>query len=96
MSVLVDEESRSELLNRLRRAEGQLRGIQRMIETGQPGIDIASQMVAVRRALDSTYVHMTVSLIEQEMGQRLGDDNKRRKQIGEIVGELQGMLAKVR
>jgi DNA-binding FrmR family transcriptional regulator len=67
-----------------------------MIETGQPGIDIASQMVAVRRALDSTYVHMTVSLIEQEMGQRLGDDNKRRKQIGEIVGELQGMLAKVR
>lgn len=96
MSVLVDEESRAEILNRLRRAEGQLRGIQRMIESGQPGIDIASQMVAVRRALDSTYVHMTVSLMEQEMGQRLGDDNKRRKHIGEIVVELQGMLAKVR
>ena len=96
MSVLNDEESRAEILNRLRRAEGQLRGIQRMIETGQPGIDVASQMVAVRRALDSTYVHMTVSLIEQEMGQRLGDDTKRRKQIGEIVGELQGLLAKVR
>lgn len=96
MSVLVDEDSRTELLNRLRRAEGQLRGIQRMIESGQPGIDIASQMVAVRRALDSTYVHMTVCLMEQEMGQRLGDDSRRRKQIGEIVGELQGMLAKVR
>ena len=96
MSVLVDEDSRAELVNRLRRAEGQLRGIQRMIESGQPGIDVASQMVAVRRALDSTYVHMTVSLMEQEMGHRLGDDHKRRKQIGELVGELQGMLAKVR
>jgi DNA-binding FrmR family transcriptional regulator len=61
MSVLVDEQSRSEMLNRLKRAEGQLRGIQRMIESGQPGIDVASQLVAVRRALDSTYVHMTVS-----------------------------------
>ena len=58
MSVLVDEQSRSEMLNRLKRAEGQLRGIQRMIESGQPGIDVASQLVAVRRALDSTYVHM--------------------------------------
>ncbi|HRA79460.1 MAG TPA: metal-sensing transcriptional repressor, partial [Burkholderiaceae bacterium] len=34
MSVLKDEASRTDLLNRLRRAEGQLRGIQRMIEEG--------------------------------------------------------------
>ena len=96
MSVLVDEQSRSEVLNRLKRAEGQLRGIQRMIESGQPGIDIASQLVAVRRALDSTYVHMTVSLVEQELGNRLGDDARKRKQIGEVLTELQSLLAKVR
>ena len=87
MSVLVDEQSRSEILNRLKRAEGQLRGIQRMIESGQPGIDVASQLVAVRRALDSTYVHMTVSLVEQELGSRLGGDARGRKQIGEVLGE---------
>jgi DNA-binding FrmR family transcriptional regulator len=96
MSVLVDEQSRNELLNRLKRAEGQLRGIQRMIESGQPGIDVASQLVAVRRALDSTYVHMTVSLVEQELGNRLGDDARRRKQIAEVLGELTALLAKVR
>jgi CsoR family transcriptional regulator, copper-sensing transcriptional repressor len=96
MSVLVDEQSRSEMLNRLKRAEGQLRGIQRMIESGQPGIDIASQLVAVRRALDSTYVHMTVSLVEQELGSRLGGDARGRKQIGEVLGELTALLAKVR
>ena len=96
MSVLVDEQSRGELLNRLKRAEGQLRGIQRMIESGQPGVDIASQLGAVRRALDSTYVHMTVSLVEQELSHRFGDDNKKRKQVAEVLGELQALLAKVR
>ena len=96
MSVHVDEQSRSEMLNRLKRAEGQLRGIQRMIESGQPGIDVASQLVAVRRALDSTYVHMTVSLVEQELGSRLGGDSRGRKQIGEVLGELTALLAKVR
>jgi len=96
MSVLVDEQSRSELLNRLKRAEGQLRGIQRMIETGQPGIDVASQLVAVRRALDSTYVHMTISLVEQELGNRLGGDSRSRKQINEVLEELTSLLAKVR
>jgi DNA-binding FrmR family transcriptional regulator len=96
MSVLASEQSRSELLNRLKRAEGQLRGIQRMIESGQPGIDVASQLVAVRRALDSTYVHMTVSLVEQDLGNRLGDDARKRKQIGEVIGDLSALLAKVR
>jgi len=96
MSVLVDEQSRSEMLNRLKRAEGQLRGIQRMIESGQPGIDVASQLVAVRRALDSTYVHMTVSLIEQELGTKLGTDARGRKHVAEVLGELNGLLSKVR
>ena len=54
MSMLADNATRTDLLNRLKRAEGQLRGIQRMIEEGQPCLDIASQMAAVRKALDST------------------------------------------
>ena len=46
MNMLADDASRTDLLNRLKRAEGQLRGIQRMIEEGQPCMDIASQMAA--------------------------------------------------
>ncbi|HEX7686751.1 MAG TPA: metal-sensing transcriptional repressor [Burkholderiaceae bacterium] len=84
------------MLNRLKRAEGQLRGIQRMIESGQPGIDIASQLVAVRRALDSTYVHLTVSLVEQELGSRVGSDARGRKHVAEVLGELTALLSKVR
>jgi CsoR family transcriptional regulator, copper-sensing transcriptional repressor len=96
MTVLTDENSRTDVLNRLKRAEGQLRGIQRMIEEGQPCLDIAGQMAAVRKALDSTYVRMTVCFMEQELGSRLGDSPKNRKQLTEVLDEVQTLLGKVR
>ena len=67
-----------------------------MIESGHPGIDVASQLVAVRRALDSSYVYMTISLLEQDLSSRPGDDARRRKHIAEVLGELTALLAKVR
>ena len=40
MSMLADDTSRTDILNRLKRAEGQLRGIQRMVEEGSTCLDI--------------------------------------------------------
>jgi CsoR family transcriptional regulator, copper-sensing transcriptional repressor len=96
MAMLTDDKNRTDLLNRLKRAEGQVRGIQRMIEEGQPCLDIASQMAAVRKALDSTYVRMTVCFMQQELGARLGDDPARQQQLAEVLGEVQTLLGKVR
>jgi DNA-binding FrmR family transcriptional regulator len=96
MSNLNDEKSRHDILNRLKRAEGQLRGIQRMIEEGQPCIDVAGQMAAVRKALDSTYVRMTVCFMEQELGAKIGDNVKTRKQLTEVLDDVQVLLGKVR
>jgi DNA-binding FrmR family transcriptional regulator len=96
MSNLSDEKNRNDIMNRLKRAEGQLRGIQRMLEEGQPCIDIAGQMAAVRKALDSTYVRMTVCFMEQELGAKMGDNPKGRKQLTEVLDEVQTMLGKVR
>lgn len=96
MAVLTDEKSRTDLLNRLKRAEGQLRGIQRMIEEGQPCLDIASQMAAVRKALDSTYVRMTVCFMEQELGARLGADAAVQAQLAPMLDDVQTLLGKVR
>jgi DNA-binding FrmR family transcriptional regulator len=70
--------TRTDLLNRLKRAEGQLRGIQRMIEEGQSCMDIATQMAAVRKALDSTYVRMTVCFMQQELNHRLSTGTMKR------------------
>ena len=96
MSMLTDEKNRSDIMNRLKRAEGQLRGIQRMIEEGQTCLEIAGQMAAVRKALDSTYVRMTVCFMEQELGAKMGDNPKGRKQLTEVLDEVQAMLGKVR
>jgi len=96
MSTLADQKNRTDLLNRLRRAEGQLRGVQRMIEEGAPCLDIAGQMAAVRKALDSTYVRMTVCFMEQELGAGLGDaDSAGRQRLSAVLGDVQTLLAKV-
>jgi CsoR family transcriptional regulator, copper-sensing transcriptional repressor len=96
MSLLTDEKSRTDILNRLKRAEGQLRGIQRMVEEGQSCLDVAGQMAAVRKALDSTYVRMTVCFMEQELAGGVSDTPKGRKQLAEVLGDVQTLLGKVR
>lgn len=96
MAMLADAATRTELLNRLKRAEGQLRGIQRMIEEGQPCIDVASQMAAVRKALDSTYVRMTVCFMQQELQARLDIEGGKEEQLGALLDDVQVLLGKVR
>ena len=44
--------SDEQLINRLRRAEGQVRGVARMIEDDRPCIDVITQICAIRGALD--------------------------------------------
>ncbi|MDX1890750.1 metal-sensitive transcriptional regulator [Mycolicibacterium sp. 050158] len=47
-----DEEAISAVLNRLRRAQGQLAGVISMIEQGRDCKDVVTQLAAVSRALD--------------------------------------------
>jgi DNA-binding FrmR family transcriptional regulator len=96
MAQFTDEAARTDLLHRLKRAEGQLRGVQRMIEQGEPCLDIASQMAAVRKALDSAYVRMTVCFMQQELQQRLTPDGKRGHELAAVLDDVQTLLGKVR
>ena len=96
MAVLHDEKSRTDLLHRLKRAEGQLRGIQRMIEEGEECLAIAGQMSAVRKALDSAYVRMTVCFMEQELSARLPANAAKGAALGEVLGDVQTLLGKIR
>lgn len=47
-----DEESIALVLNRLRRAQGQLAGVISMIEQGRDCKDVVTQLAAVSKALD--------------------------------------------
>jgi len=96
MTILKDQKTRTDLLHRLKRAEGQLRGVQRMIDEGDDCLKIASQMSAVRKALDSAYVRMTVCFMEQELGERLGDAANAKEGMTHMLGHMETLLGKIR
>lgn len=45
---------REKVLNRLKRIEGQIRGLQRLVESGAPCVDVITQMSAVTSAMKKT------------------------------------------
>jgi DNA-binding FrmR family transcriptional regulator len=53
------------IVTRLRRIEGQLRGIQRMLEDGRVCEDVVTQLVAARNAIDQVGVRVLGIHIEQ-------------------------------
>lgn len=54
-----------DVVNRLRRIEGQVRGLVDMIQSGRPCEDIALQMSAARKAMDKAFYRMMAcSVIE--------------------------------
>ncbi len=50
--------SSDQLVTRLRRAEGQLRGVQRMIEEGSDAQKVLTQLAAVKAAVDQVGIHL--------------------------------------
>jgi CsoR family transcriptional regulator, copper-sensing transcriptional repressor len=67
MKHLRQNEHKQALILRLKRIEGQLRGMQRLIEEEAPCEAIAQQMSASRRALDKAYHVMVGCLVESQL-----------------------------
>lgn len=67
MKHLRHDEHKHALVLRLKRIEGQIRGVQRLIEEDAPCESIAQQLSAARRALDKTYHTMIGCLIESQL-----------------------------
>lgn len=61
------ESNKAALVRRLKRVEGQVRGLQAMIERDAECEDIAVQMSAARKALDRTFYNMLSCVIEREL-----------------------------
>lgn len=66
MPIVQDEKSRRELVMRLKRIEGQLRGIQAMIEAGDDCEKIVQQVSASRRALDKVFFNVLACAIQPD------------------------------
>jgi DNA-binding FrmR family transcriptional regulator len=72
MTSLADETRKKALVMRLKRIEGQLRGIQNLIESGSDCEAVAQQMSASRKALDKAFFTLVGCVIAQ--GEIEGDD----------------------
>jgi CsoR family transcriptional regulator, copper-sensing transcriptional repressor len=50
--------SKPQLVNRLRRIEGQVRGVERMVEENRYCIDVVTQVTAIQAALDKVALEL--------------------------------------
>lgn len=65
MGTTASPPTRDQILVRLRRAEGQLRGVQRMIDEDAPCEDVLVQLAAVTAALDQVGLHLIGARLRQ-------------------------------
>ena len=71
----VDDNAVSDVVKRLRRAEGQIRGVIAMLEDGRDCTDVVTQLAAVSRALDRAGFKIIASGLQQCVtAQANGDD----------------------
>lgn len=66
MAVIRDPKQKGALVMRLKRIEGQLRGIQAMIEGGDECEKVAQQIAAARKALDKAFFNVLACAIQAE------------------------------
>jgi DNA-binding FrmR family transcriptional regulator len=72
----LDPEELGAVANRLRRAQGQIGGILRMIEQGRDCKDIVTQLVAVNHALDRAGFALIASSLKQCLAEPGGADSE--------------------
>jgi DNA-binding FrmR family transcriptional regulator len=85
---------KDDYLKRLRRIEGQVRGIQRMIDEDTYCIDVLTQISAVTKAIQS----VGIGLLEEHVNHcvmeaaRNGDDEATREKVAEATRAIERLV----
>ena len=58
VDIVRTEEERKQIINRLKRLEGQVRGLQTMVESGKECEAILTQVMAAKSALNQVGIHL--------------------------------------
>ena len=87
----MNRENKPKLLNRLRRIEGQVRGVARMLEEERYCIDVLTQLQAIRAALTRVETEMLKDHLDHciETAIVSGDAAEQRKKAGELIELLE-------
>jgi len=82
-SMPADDEAKRVILRRLRRVEGQVRGIIRMVEEGKDCREVLNQVAAVRSAMERVGAHVITHHMKECL--RVGSEDDLEKAVGEAV-----------
>lgn len=81
-----------DLINRLKRMEGQIRGIQRMVEEDQYCVDILNQIAAVKGALDTLSLKILKKHTQGCVKSALEGQEDEREIIEELIAVIHRLL----
>lgn len=84
---MMDEQAKAKVLGRLRRIEGQVQGIQRMVEEDKYCVDILLQLTAVQGAVEQVQKLILGQHIESCVTDaiRSGNSRDRQKKMDELL-----------
>ncbi|MBI3316074.1 MAG: metal-sensitive transcriptional regulator [Candidatus Omnitrophica bacterium] len=85
---MLNEQSKKEALTRLKKIEGQIRGLERMVDDKRYCIDILDQVSAVRRALDSVSMLLMKNHVNTCVTHAIKAD-KGKKFVDELIGSVE-------
>jgi DNA-binding FrmR family transcriptional regulator len=84
---MMDEDSKAKALGRLRRIEGQVQGIQRMLEQDKYCVDVLLQLTAVQGAVEQVQKLVLGQHIASCVGEamRSGNARERQRKVDELL-----------
>ena len=86
-------ENKDQILKRLKRAEGQVRGIARMVEEDKYCIDVLTQVNAVQAALDKVAIELMRDHAKHCMA-HISDENEQKAKANELANAIGRMLSR--
>ena len=81
----LDPTEMTPVINRIKRARGQLDGVLRMLEEGRDCEDVVTQLAAVSKALDKAGFAIVASGLQQCLDGRRRHRQRRREEDGEAL-----------
>lgn len=86
-------ENKDQILKRLKRAEGQVRGVARMVEEDKYCIDILTQVTATQAALDKVALELLRDHARHCMV-NISDEGERNDKAVELVNAVERMISR--
>jgi DNA-binding FrmR family transcriptional regulator len=86
--LLKNEEQREEVLHRVKRAEGQIAGVIRMLEDGRSCEEIVHQMSAVGKAMNTAAITLIAASLEECISEKKANSAQQRERLQKLFLSL--------